>query len=200
MSTRKKTQTTKNKKYYIVFEKYNKKLLGVDINSYVLKFNTPISCRKNLTIKLRPFIRKYINEKLNFSSFFSNKDRVLSLKINKYDKHFTEKIIKYIDNYDNEKYTFCLNNKSFIFQETKTHDNSSIIKDLISKHMVLCDKNACAAGEMVIHNNTFIVDNNSATYKPSIYELQSLKKTRPFINFKITNRTSKNNEKYFDNL
>lgn len=197
MSTRKKTQTTKNKKYYIVFEKYNKKLLGVDINSYVLKFNTPISCRKNLTIKLRPFIRKYINEKLNFSSFFSNKDRVLSLKINKYDKHFTEKIIKYIDNYDNEKYTFCLNNKSFIFQETKTHDNSSIIKDLISKHMVLCDKNACAAGEMVIHNNTFIVDNNSATYKPSIYELQSLKKSMPFINLKITNRASKNNEKYF---
>ena len=66
--------------------------------------------------------------------------------------------------------------------------------------MILCDKNACAAGEMVIDNNTFIVDNNSATYKPSIYELQSLKKSMPFINFKITNRASKNNEKYFDNL
>ena len=202
MSTRKKIQTTKNtqNRKYIIFEKYSKKILGVNVNSYVLKFNNPITCRKNLTIKLRPFIRKIINEKLNFSSFFSNKDRVLSLKINKYDKHFTEKIIKHINNYDNEKYNFCLNNKSFIFQETKTHENSSIIKDIISKHMILCDKNACAAGEMVIHNKTFIVDNNSATYKPSIYELQSLKKTMPFINFKITNRTSKNNEKYFDNL
>ena len=72
MSTRKKTQNTKNtqNRKYIIFEKYSKKLLGVDINSYVLKFNNPINCRKNLTIKLRPFIRKFINEKLNFSSFF----------------------------------------------------------------------------------------------------------------------------------
>lgn len=204
MSTRKKTQTKKNtqikRKNYIVFEKYSKNVLGININSYVIKFNNPISCRKKLTIKLRPTIRTYINEKISFSSFFSNKDRVLSLKINKYDNNITEKIIKYIDNYDNEKYTFCLNKNTFIFQETKTHENRSIIKDLMSKHMILCDQHACAAGEMVIHNNTFIVDNNSATYKPSIYELQSLKKSMPFINLKITDRTSKMNKKYFDNL
>jgi hypothetical protein len=205
MPTRRKRQTLKNSKNSknsknIIFEKYNKNVLGVNVNSYILKFNNPISCRKSLTIKLRPIIRKFINEKLNFSSFFSNKDKVFSLKLNRYDNHFTEKIIKYIDNYKNEKYTFCLNKNSFIFQETKTHENSSIIKDLMSKHMILCDKNPCAAGEMVIHNNTFIVDNNSATYKPSIYELQSLKKSMPFINLKITNRASKNNEKHFDNL
>ena len=185
---------------YIIFEKYSKNILGVNINAYILKFNKTIECKKNITIKLRPIIRNFINKNVGVSNFFSNKDKVLSIKLNKYDKNFTEKLIQHIDNYNTEKFTFCLNLKNIVFQETQTSENNSTIKNILSKHMILCDEKACASGEMIIKNDILIFDNNSGTYEPNMNNLQSLKKAIPFINFKITNRTSKTHKKYFGKL
>jgi hypothetical protein len=50
---------------------------------------------------------------------------------------------------------------------------------------------------MVIHKNKLIFDNSSGTYKPTIRDLQTLKKRLPFLNLKIIDMNDKNHSKYF---
>lgn len=122
------------------------------------------------------------------------KDKI-STQIYKKDKKLTTDLLKLFN--PAEKYTYCLNKNNLIIVETKTINNKSIIKYLLSKHILLCDKGACASGEMVIYKNKFIFDNSSGTYKPSIENLEHLKKL-PFLNLKILDLNDKNHSKYFN--
>ena len=47
----KKSNTKSNRKPYIILEKYNKKVFNVNINMYILKFNTNYNCKQFLTLK-----------------------------------------------------------------------------------------------------------------------------------------------------
>jgi len=180
---------TLKKKNYIILEKYKKNVFGVDINIYKLKFNTKYKCSNFLTLKKKTdYLKKTIVKNIHLLKFLT-KNKIFSKKINKYDKNITKKIINLMN--ANEKYTFCLNKNELIFAETKTGKNNSTVKEWMTKHIMLCDKNACASGEMIVHNNLLIFNNSSGTFKPSIYNLRSIKKAIPFMDIKITNMNSK---------
>jgi hypothetical protein len=193
--TRKNTRKNQNMKPYIILEKYNKNVFGVDINIYILKFNTKYTCSNYLTLKKKSdYIKKNIYKSADVFGYLT-KHKILSKKINKSDKHIMEKLIKEIN--PEEKYTFCLNKDTLIFAETKTQENNSLLKDWLSKHIMLCNKTACASGEMVIHNNSFVFDNSSGTFQPTIQHLKSLKLAVPFLNIKIQDMKSPTHDKYF---
>ena len=193
---KKKTKKLNNKKY-IILEKYEKNILGVIIHIYKINFNTSYKCAHNLTLKKQTdYIKKYVVKNINLFDYLTS-NKIFSKKIYKYDKKFTEKIIDNIDNFTNEKYTFCLNKNTLIFAET--NHNKSFIKEFMTKHIMLCDDTACASGEMVINNNLFIFDNSSGTFKPSVHNLQSIKQALPFLHVKITNMNSKTREIIFTN-
>jgi hypothetical protein len=90
-----------------------------------------------------------------------------------------------------------LNKDTLIFAETKTHENNSLLKDWLSKHIMLCNKTACASGEMVIHNNSFVFDNSSGTFQPTIQNLKSLNLAIPFLNIKTQDMKAPTHDKYF---
>ena len=187
-----------NNKNYIILEKYEKNILGVIIRIYKIKFNTLYKCSHNLTLKKREDYIKKIVKNINLLDYLTS-DKILSKKIYKHDKKFTEKIIDNIDNSANEKFTFCLNKNILIFAETKTIHNKSIIKDYLTKHIMLCDNSACASGEMVINNKLFIFDNSSGTFRPNVYNLRSIKQALPFLHIKITNMHSNTHKTLFEN-
>jgi hypothetical protein len=122
------------------------------------------------------------------------KDKISSQRYKK-DKKLMINLLKLFN--PDEKYTYCLNKQNLIIFETKTINNNSNIKDLLSKHMMLCNKYACASGEMVIYKKKFIFDNASGTYTPTIENLEHLKKLS-FLNLKILELNDKNHSKYFN--
>jgi len=193
MSTHtKKNRTTKNT---ITIEKYKKTILGVTNNIYIIYFNTNYNCKKNITIKkTMSKIKKGIIQNIKLLDYLTQK-KVKTVKINKNDKKIMEKITKIIN--PNEKYTYCLNKDTLILAETKTNINKSFIKDITSKHIMLCNETACASGELVIDDNTFIFDNSSGSFIPSIQNIQILKKALPFLKLKIIDMNSKIHDKYF---
>ena len=180
---------TRRSKNYIILEKYKKNIIDVDIFIYIIKFNTNYKCTNYLTLKKKTdYIKKSIVKNIHLLDFLT-KNKLFSKKIYKYDKNIMEKIINLMN--ISEKYTFCLNKNTLVFAETKTNENNSLIKEWMTKHIMLCNENACASGEMIIHNKSFIFNNFSGTFTPSIYNLQSIKKAIPFMDIKITNMNSK---------
>jgi hypothetical protein len=193
-----KTKSNKNSKPYIILEKYTKTVFNVKLNMYILKFNTNYECKNFLTLKKKTdYIKRGIYKKSHLFGYLTQ-DKVLSKKINKRDANIMKKLISEIN--VNDKYTFCLNNDNLIFVETKTSENNSFVKDWLSKHIMICNKTACASGEMVIHNNTFIFDNSSGTFKPTLENLKSLKEAMPFLKIKLLDMGSESHEKYFGAL
>lgn len=193
--TVKKHKTRANKKPYIILEKYNKTVFNVPINMYILKFNTKYKCSNYLTLKKKTdYIKRGI---FNASDVFGylTKDKILSKRINKTDENIMKKLINEMN--PNEKYTYCLNNNKLIIVETKTTQNNSSIKNWLSKHIMMCNKTACASGEMVIHNNAFVFDNSSGTFQPTLDDLQSLKNAMPFLKIKLVDMSSDSHGKYF---
>jgi len=182
-------------KDYIKVDKYKKQILGKTIYIYNIHFNEPIKCNP-ITIKnyFKSRVKTHFKKTLKSVLKYLMKDKI-STQIYKKDKKFMTELLKLFN--PAEKYTYCLNKNNLIIVETKTINNKSIIKDLLSKHVLLCDKGACASGEMVIYKNKFIFDNSSGTYKPSIENLQHLKKLS-FLNLKIIDLNDKNHLKYFN--
>jgi hypothetical protein len=186
--TRKNKKKTIHTKPYIIFEKYSKNVFGVNINIFILKFNTRYNCNTYLTLKKKSdYIKKSIFKNIHLFQYLT-KHKILSKKIYKKDKNIMEKIINEMN--INEKYTFCLNKDTLIFAETKTAENNSMLKDWLSKHIMMCGETACASGELIIHNQIFIFDNASGTFKPTFQNLHSLHQAIPFLNFKIVDINS----------
>ena len=187
-------KTIKNKKVKnvkeqekIIVEKYIRKLGGVDTHLYKIKLNN-YKCDKKITLKKKP--RGYINllkNNPNLYDFFSRKKLINTLLVNN-NNEITENLIKIIKPYG--KFTYCLTDNSLIIAETKVDRNKTkirkLVRDVTSKHYLICDKGVCASGELMIKDNTFIFDNSSGTFKPTLENLQNLKKALPNLNMKLT--------------
>jgi hypothetical protein len=184
----------KNKKNYIMLEKYETNIIGIVTHIYIIHLNSGYSCKKNITIKNnKKKVGQILFKELGMNYLTENK--ISTTKLYKKDKNIREKIKQIID--PNEKYTYCVNKDKLILAETKTKLNKSHIKNMLSKHILLCDESACASGEVIIHNDTFIFDNSSGTFEPTIKNLQILKKILPFLKVRIMNMNSKIHDHYF---
>ncbi len=189
-----KTRKHKPSSHSIVFNKYEKEVLGVKARIYVIHLHKKYSCRPPITLKkVTGKIRRFIAQKLHVLDYLE-KHKVFSKHLPK-TPDLTSKILKDINT--KTKYTYCLNKDTLIFAETRTNEDHAILKDWLSKHVVLCSNNACASGEMVIHNNTFIFDNNSGSYFPSMENLKTLKKALGSLHIKIVDMDSEEHAKYF---
>ena len=183
----KKVKLNSKEKETIIVEKYMRKLAGVDTHLYKIKLNN-YKCDKKVTLKKKP--RSYINilkNNPNLYDFFSRKKLINTILINN-NNEITENLIKIINPYG--KFTYCLTDNALIISETKVARNKTkirkFVRDLTSKHYLICDKGVCASGELMIKDNTFIFDNSSGTFKPTLENLQNLKKALPNLNIKLT--------------
>jgi hypothetical protein len=189
-----KKTTRKTKKNYIILEKYETNIIGIITHVYIIHLNSAYNCKKNITIKSnKKKIGQVLFKELGMDYLTENK--ISTTKLYKNDKNMMEKLKKIID--PTEKYTYCVNKDKLILAETKTKTNESHVKNMLSKHILLCDDSACASGEVIIHKDTFVFDNSSGTFEPSIKNLQILKKVLPFLKVKIMNMNSKIHEDYF---
>ena len=201
---KKNTKTRKNKKSnngYIVIEKYLNNVLGVNTYLYVIHLNQKVVCKKRLSSKnnsktLR--VRKYLDVNKLLKNYMV--DRV---KIEKNDEGLMSKMTQIFD--VSTKYTYCLNQDTLILAETMTKKNKSQIKDLFSKHGLLCDQTVCAAGEMVFYksqseNYKMIFDNDSGTFRPNKSDLQVLKKELPYFDIEVVDLKSEKKAKYFSHV
>jgi hypothetical protein len=181
--------TKKIKSNVITFEKYKKQILGVEVVFYIIRFKTNKNlCKTHLTLKRKSdYIKKYVVKKTHFFKYLT-KHKVFSKTLYKYDKNLTEKVIRLIDT--REKYTYCLNKSTLVFATTRTTENKSKVKDFMTKHVMICKEDVCASGEMIIHKNKFIFNNASGTFRPSMSNLQSIKKALPFLNIQIKDMKS----------
>jgi hypothetical protein len=177
----------KKDKNYIIIEKYETNIIGFLTHIYMIHYNTAYKC-KNITIKKT---KKKIGQLLfkEMGMNYLTQEKIATKKLYKNDKELMTKIKKIID--PTEKYTYCVNKDKLILAETKTQANQSHLKDIMSKHILLCDDSACASGEMIFRNDTLVFDNSSGTYEPSIKNLQVLKKILPFMKIRIMNMDSK---------
>ena len=183
----KKVKLNSKEKETIIVEKYMRKLAGVDTHLYKIKLNN-YKCDKKVTLKKKP--RSYINilkNNPNLYDFFSRKKLINTILVNN-NNEITESLIKIIKPYG--KFTYCLTDNALIISETKVARNKTkirkFVRDLTSKHYLICDKGVCASGELMIKDNTFIFDNSSGTFKPTLENLQNLKKALPNLNMKLT--------------
>jgi hypothetical protein len=183
----KKVKLNNKEKETIIVEKYMRKIAGVDTHLYKIKLNN-YKCDKKVTLKKKP--RSYINILKNNPSlydFFSRKKLINTILVNN-NNEITESLIKIIKPYG--KFTYCLTDNALIISETKVARNKTnvrkFVRDLTSKHYLICDKGVCASGELMIKDNTFIFDNSSGTFKPTLENLQNLKKALPNLNMKLT--------------
>lgn len=183
----KKVKLNNKEKETIIVEKYMRKIAGVDTHLYKIKLNN-YKCDKKVTLKKKP--RSYINilkNNPNLYDFFSRKKLINTILVNN-NNEITENLIKIIKPYG--KFTYCLTDNALIISETKVARNKTkirkFVRDLTSKHYLICDKGVCASGELMIKDNTFIFDNSSGTFKPTLENLQNLKKALPNLNMKLT--------------
>jgi len=181
---------------YIIIDKYATNIIGsIPTHVYIIHFNSTYHCKKNITIKKK---KKKI-EQLLFKEIGMNyltQNKISTTKLYKNDKNITDKMKELMD--PTEKYTYCVNKDKLILVETKTKTNNSKLKNMFSKHILLCDDTACASGEMIVHKNTFVFDNSSGTFKPSMKNLQILKKILPFLKIKLMNMNSPLHKNYFN--
>jgi len=182
-----KVKLNSKEKETIIVEKYMRKIAGVDTHLYKIKLNN-YKCDKKVTLKKKP--RSYINilkNNPNLYDFFSRKKLINTILVNN-NNEITENLIKIINPYG--KFTYCLTDNALIISETKVARNKTkirkFVRDLTSKHYLICDKGVCASGELMIKDNTFIFDNSSGTFKPTLENLQNLKKALPNLNMKLT--------------
>jgi len=177
----------KGEKNYISIEKYETNLLGLLTHIYIIYCNSAYKCKNNITIKKT---KKKIGQLLfkEMGMNYLTQDKIATKKLYKNDTHLMTKLKKIID--PTEKYTYCVNKDKLILAETKTQANQSHLKDIMSKHILLCDESACASGEMIFRNDTLIFDNSSGTYEPSMKNLQVLKKILPFLKIRLMNMNS----------
>jgi hypothetical protein len=182
-----KVKLNSKEKETIIVEKYMRKIAGVDTHLYKIKLNN-YKCDKKVTLKKKP--RSYINilkNNPNLYDFFSRKKLINTILVNN-NNEITENLIKIIKPYG--KFTYCLTDNALIISETKVARNKTkirkFVRDLTSKHYLICDKGVCASGELMIKDNTFIFDNSSGTFKPTLENLQNLKKALPNLNMKLT--------------
>ena len=96
---------TKSDKLHIIFEKYVKNVLGVNLIFYVIKFKSNYSCSRLTLKKSTDVIKKNMVKSLDIFKYLTTY-KVFSKNIYKYDKHLTAKITDEMN--VNEKYTYCL--------------------------------------------------------------------------------------------
>ena len=189
-----KTRKQNKNKNYIVVEKYETNILGgLLTHVYIIHINTAYSCTKNLTIKSR---QKQLGQLLfkEPGLAYLTQRKISTTKLYKKDKQLMLKLKMLID--PTEKYTYCLNKNKLILAETKTKTNHSQLKNLLSKHILLCGNTTCASGEMIFHKGTMVFDNSSGTFEPSVHDIQLLKKILPF-KMRIMNMNSQIHTEYF---
>jgi hypothetical protein len=183
-----KNKTKKGEKSYIIIEKYETNMMGILTHIYIIHYNSAYKCKNNITIKKT---KKKIGQLLfkEMGMNYLTQTKIATKKLYKNDTKLMAKLKKIID--PTEKYTYCVNKDKLILAETKTQANQSHLKDIMSKHILLCDESACASGEMIFRNDTLIFDNSSGTYEPSMKNLQVLNKILPFLKIRLMNMNSK---------
>jgi len=184
----------KGEKNYIVVEKYETNIMGLLTHIYMIHYNSAYKCKNHITIKKT---KKKIGQLLfkEMGMNYLTQDKITTKKLYKNDTQLMAKLKKIID--PNEKYTYCVNKDKLILAETKTQANQSNLKDIMSKHILLCDESACASGEMIFRNDTLVFDNSSGTYEPSMKNLQVLKKILPFLKIRLSHMNSNRHAEYF---
>lgn len=185
-------------KNYILIEKYRLKLFGVKIFYYTISLNNK-KCKYNTIEIKKKKIQKTIINKLRFLDPLFKK-KIFKKKIYKNDKDIMQKIFKLFDK--RHKYTYCLNANNLTISSTKVKKTDSKLKNILSKHIILCEDNPYAAGEMVFYKKNdkkkyMVFDNSSGTYKPKKENLENLKKILYFLKTIVVERYSKKHELYF---
>lgn len=181
----------KKGKNYIKIDKYEKKIFGINKIYYIIKINHKYNCKNKLKIKgnYKSF-KNYLLKKSGIKKYLlSNKNKKFSIKMMK-DKNIMKNIKDIID--DTLIYNFCLKKNKLILSSS-----SSISNNILAKHSILCDKDPCACGEMVIYKKYLIFNNNSGTYNPTVEDIKIIKKALPFFKIKIIDMNSDMNKKYF---
>lgn len=190
-----KTKKSRSLKPYIIIERFEREVLGMKMNVYLLKFYTSYECKTKLTLKKRKdYIKQNVYEWVDVFGYLT-RFRVSSRKINKRSKHIMDEITSEIK--DHGRFSYCLNKDILIFAETVSDYDRSYMRDWLSKHIMLCGKGACASGEMVIKNGYFVFDNSSGSFEPGFEEIKVLKKALPFLKMKVVDKHSKERKKYF---
>jgi hypothetical protein len=183
-----KNKTIKNNTKYFVINKYKKKIGDIYINIFTIPLKNKLNCRRITLKKNTDHIKKII---YNFTDELLDIEKVSEIKV--YNNKVNFKNI-----FKNKKYTYCLNKEYLLIAETIHNNNKSILTDLLSKHIILCNDDACVAGEMVIFENKLIFDNASGTFQPTAKKLKILTKVLPFNDVKIIDINNKNHSTYFD--
>ncbi len=189
-----KTRKHKPSSHSFVFEKFEREVLGVEARIYVLHLHKQYRCKPPITLKRTAGkIRRFIAKKLHVLDYLEE-HRIFSKHLPK-TKTGVQTIL---DNMNTKtKYTYCLNKDTLIFAETRTTTDHAMLKDWLSKHIILCGDTACSSGEMMIYRNQFIFDNNSGSYFPSKENLETLKTALAFLPIKVVEMDSKDHAKYF---
>jgi len=189
-------------KKYIIIEKYKVKLFGVKIFYYniILNNSNKMICENPMKMKKKKVL-KSIFDRLRFLDPLFKKKK-FKKKIYKNDKNIMKNIFKLFDK--RHKYTYCLNNDNLLISTTKVKKSNSIIKNTLSKHIILCSDNPCCSGEMVFYKKKekkyMVFDNNSGTYTPTRINLLQLKKSLYFLNTIIVETNENKHKNYFKPL
>jgi hypothetical protein len=173
-------------KEYIVIEKYRVKLFGEKVFYYnIILNNEKDNCTKPIILKKKKLLKSIIDKFTFLVPYFTKK--IYKKKIYKKDKNSMKNIFKLFDK--RIKYTYCLNKDNLLISTTINKKTDSRLKDLLSKHILLCNNEACCAGEMIFKNKDnkkyILFDNNSGSYKPTKENLLQLKKKLYYLNTKI---------------
>jgi hypothetical protein len=191
MSTKKNIPTKK----FITIQKFKQNILGTATTIYIIHLNDTHKCKKITLKNTKSKLKRVLLKNIKLFDFLTI-NNVKTINLNKNDSKIMEKILRIIK--PNEKYNYCLNKDTLVIAETKTTKNNSFIKDFSSKHIMLCNEtNACASGEMVIQDNTFIFDNASGSYQPTIKNIEILRKALNFFKIKIVDINSTLHSKFF---
>ena len=107
---------------------------------YIIKLDKHQKCSITIKKKIKLFLKKTITN--NTFKYLTN-SKISSTKLYKNDKNITNELIKLMDK--DTKYTYCLNPTNLTIAET----NKSTLKNMLSKHALLCNDTACASGELL---------------------------------------------------
>lgn len=184
MNSSKKHKRTPIKKIKVYFNQH--KILGETINMYFISLPHFLgSCKNKLNLKtISSKARRKIYKTMKLQNYIRRHKKCVNIiPIN---KHTSTRLLETLIN-KNTTYTYCLTKSTLVLSETITPTNDTLIKDLMSKHILLCNENPCASGEMHIDKDTFVFNNNSGSYKPGNEHLERLQKSLPFLKLKIEN-------------
>ena len=162
---------------YASLEKYKATLWDTTIFVYKINLHKKLRCETMKLTRFKDRAKKYAVNALRLGNYTR---KVKQDKLPQNDG-FVPALLKHVD--PDAIYTYCLNSDGTLMIAETAH--SSLTKELLSKHVLLCSKTPCASGELRFVGNTMVFDNESGTYRPGAKQLESLRHALPFVEIDI---------------